>query len=59
MATGYRAAVARGIYLAQDRSDIQFPVNKLSRKMSKPNTGDFRKLRKLGRYLMGSPRMVQ
>jgi hypothetical protein len=39
-ATLYRAAVARGIYLAQDRSDIGFAVKELNRKMAKPTRGD-------------------
>ena len=40
-ATMYRAIVARGIYLAQDMSDIAFAVKELSRRMSCPDTRDW------------------
>ena len=38
-ATVYRALVARGNYLAQDRSDIGFAVKELCRNMSSPSEG--------------------
>ena len=37
----YRAIAARANYLSQDRSDIQFAVKELSRKMSNPNELDW------------------
>ncbi len=49
-ATLYRALVARGVYLSQDRSDIQYAVKELSRKMSKPIKADVEKLKHLARY---------
>ena len=49
----YRACVARLNYLAQDRSDIQFPVKELCRFMSKPTKGDHNNLIRLGKYLKG------
>ena len=55
-ATLYRALVARGIYLSQDRSDIGYAVKELSRKMSKPDTGDIERLKHLARYLIGRER---
>jgi len=57
-ATMYRALTARGLYLAQDRSDIQFAVKELSRKMSQPTVKDWKALVRLGRYLIGKPRIV-
>lgn len=57
-ATMYRALVARGIYLAQDRSDITFSVKELSRSMSQPTQGDWEKLKRLGRYLIGRQRVA-
>ena len=54
----YRALVARANYLALDRTDIQFAVKELCRSMSSPRVGDWRKLKRLGRYLLGSPRVV-
>ncbi len=47
--TKYRALVARGMYLAQDRTDIQYAVKELSRAMAKPTVLDLRKLKRLGR----------
>ena len=50
LSTLYRANVARGNYLSQDRSDIQYAVKELSRKMSKPMQSDWQKLKRLARY---------
>ena len=57
-ATLYRALVARGVYLSQDRSDIQYAVKELSRQMSKPSRADVEKLKHLARYLIGRERAV-
>ena len=56
--TQFRALAARANYLAQDRGDIQFAVKELSRRMSSPASGDWIALKRLGRYLLGYPRMV-
>ena len=56
-ATAYRASVARGNYLAQDRTDIQFAVKELSRSMSAPTEGDWMSLKRLGRYLVDKTRV--
>jgi len=58
MKTQYRALVARANYLAQDRGDIQYAVKELSRRMSSPDNQDWIALKRLGRYLLGKPRMV-
>jgi hypothetical protein len=57
-ATKYRAVVARAIYLMQDRTDIQFATKELSRRMSNPRIGDWKKLKRLARYLIGRERVV-
>ena len=57
-ATLYRAIVARANYLAQDRSDIMFAVKELTRHMSVPTEEDWKRLKRLGRYLIGTPRVV-
>ncbi len=44
--------------MSQDRSDIQYAVKELSRKMSKPNRADVEKLKHLARYLKGRERAV-
>ena len=54
----YRGLVARANYLAQDRADIQFAVKELSRGMSKPTEGNWKALKRLGRYLLGRTRCV-
>ena len=49
---------ARANYLALDRPDIQYAVKEMCREMSNPTRGDLRRLRRLGRYLVGRPRSV-
>ena len=44
--------------MSQDRSDIGYSSKELSRKMSKPDTGDIEKLKHLARYLLGRERAV-
>ncbi len=50
--TTYRANVARANYMSQDRSDVQYCVKELCRKMSKPSEDDWKKLKRLARYLV-------
>ena len=57
-ATRYRALAARANYLALDRPDVQYAVKEICRSMSKPTVGGKKKLKRLGRYLIGKPRMV-
>lgn len=54
----YRALAARANYLALDRADLQYSVKELCRGMSRPTMGDRRRLKRLGRYLVGRPRVV-
>ena len=54
--TKYRAITARAMYLAQDRGDIQYAAKEASRGMSDPTMGDWRNLKRLGRYLIGKER---
>ena len=57
--TQYRAIAARANYLAADRSDIQYAVKEICKKMSAPVASDWRKLKRLAKYLVKHPRMVQ
>ena len=57
-ATQFRALAARGNYLALDRPDIQYAVKEICRGMANPTRGDLRKLRRLGRYLIGKSRVA-
>jgi hypothetical protein len=56
-ATMYRACVARGNYMSQDRSDVQYAVKELCRSMSDPREEDWEKLKRLGRYLVDKLRV--
>ena len=51
----YKSQVARANVLAQDRPDIQFTCQELSKRMSRPTERDHEKLKKLVRYLKGQP----
>ena len=54
--TQYRARVARGIYLAQGRSDNAYSVKELSRRMATPDESAWELLKRLGRYLVNKKR---
>ena len=57
-ATTFRAIAARANYLAQDRPDSAFSTKELCREFSAPNENSLAKLKRLGRYLVGRPRLV-
>jgi hypothetical protein len=57
-ATMYRALSARGNFLSQDRADIQYSTKELCREFAVPNRNSFQRLKRLGRYLVGRPRLV-
>ena len=54
----YRSLVMRAQYLSLDRRDIQFSSKELARKMQAPTERDWQALKKLGRFLLGRPRLV-
>ena len=56
--TLFRATAARANYLALDRPDLSFCAKELCRRMSAPRQMDLLNLRRLCRYLLGSPRLV-
>ena len=55
----YRALVARFNYLAPDRPDIAYTVKELAKGMASPTWGDWCRLKRLGRYVKGFPRLQQ
>ncbi len=55
-ATRYRALAARANYLAQDRPETQYAIKEIARRMATPRQGDWNLLKRLGRYLLGTPR---
>ena len=56
--TKYRALAARANYLATDRPDIMYATKEICRSMSSPTRGAWKKLKRLGRYLLAHPRSV-
>ena len=58
-ASAYRGVAARLNYLAQDRPDLQYACKEASRRMAKPRQADWAILKRIGRYLLGAPRLVQ
>ena len=58
-ASMYRAIVARCNHISPDRPDIAYAVKELARHMSSPRRGDMQRLKRLGRYLKGKPRLQQ
>ena len=58
-ATSYRALAARLNYLAADRVDLQFATKCVAKHMSAPREHDWIALKRVGRYLRGSPRLIQ
>ena len=57
-ATTFRALSARGNFLGQDRTDIGYSTKELCREFSVPNRNSQARLKRVGRYLVGKPRLV-
>merc|ERR1712026_662312 len=55
----FRGASARANYLAQDRFDLAFAAKELCRRMAVPRRSDLVALRRLARYVIEVPRLVQ
>jgi len=56
--TEFRSLVMRAAFLAQDRADISEATKCLARRMKDPRECDWQDLKRLGRYLLGVPRVV-
>ena len=54
----YRSWTMRASYLSQDRCELQFAVKELARRMQQPNTKNMQALKRLVRFLKGSPRCL-
>ena len=59
LATKHRAAVARVVYLAQNRLDLGVVAVELAKTMAIPREGDNERLKRVARYLDGNPDYVQ
>jgi len=55
----YRGVTARANYYSIDRPDISFATKEACRTMSTPTVRDEKKMKRMGRYLRESPRVVQ
>ena len=55
----YRAIVASCNSIAPDRPDIAYAVKEFARHMASPTRGDWQRLKRFGRYLVGKPRLQQ
>ena len=55
----FRAGAARANFMAMDRADVMFAGKELCRRMSAPRVRDLEALRRLAKYLIGAPRLVQ
>ena len=55
----YRSVCMRAAYLAVDRPELLYAVKECARRMSAPDTADLVALKRIGRYLQGSPRLLQ
>ena len=49
----FRGVAARMNYLAQDSPDVQFATKEVCRGMARPTRSDWRKLKKLARFIVG------
>ena len=54
----YRGFAARLNYLAADRPDLAYAVKEVCRGMAKPTRGHWKKLKRVGRYLIDARRTV-
>ena len=54
----YRGIVATVNYLATDQPDLQFASKEACRDMAAPDGRSWRKLKRIGRYLLGRQQVV-
>ena len=54
----FRGSAARASFLGLDRPDVQYATKEACRGMANPSVGDTAKVKRLARYLVGSPNVV-
>ena len=59
LATNHRAAVARVVYLAQDRLDLGLAAVELPKTIAIPRQGDDERVKRVARYPHGHPDYMQ
>jgi hypothetical protein len=57
-ATSFRGLVARVNFLSQDCPELQYPAKELSREMSSPKVGSWKRLKKVARFMVKRRRVV-
>ena len=57
-ASSFRGITARLNYLSADRPDIQYATKEVCREMASPTTGSWRRLIRIGRYLLDKQRLI-
>ena len=57
--TPFRSMCMRASYLTEDQPDVRFACKETARLVSEPCEAGWDKLKRLGRYLAGVPRLVQ
>ena len=58
MITPFRGTAARANFLSADRIDLQFATKEVCRTMSAPTNLGWQAAKRIGRYLVGKPRLV-
>ena len=58
-ASAFRGLAAKLNYLSLDRADLQYAAKEVAKKMAAPREADWAKLKRVARYLVGAPRLVQ
>ena len=58
MITPFRGTAARANFLSADRIDLQFAAKEVCRTMSAPTNLGWQAAKRIGRYLVGKPRLV-
>ena len=56
--TLFRGLSARANFLSSDRAEMMYASKEVCREMSDPSEGGLTKMRRIGKYLAGRPRVV-
>ena len=58
-ASAFRGLAARLNYLGLDRADLQYAAKEVAKRMAAPREADWARLKRVARYLVGAPRLIQ
>ena len=54
----YKSVAARLNYMSPDRPDMQYDIKEICRRMADPTWRDLARLKRMGRYFIGRPRLI-